>query len=154
MTPTTPTTPDSFVAALDALVGEWVSEAAMPLEPGMTMSGTTTYEWMDGGRFLIERSTAAPRFPRSLSLIGRVEPDDPGSRLVKHYFDSRGVARPYEITFEGVVWTLTRDDPDFSQRYRGTFSGDGKSITGAWDISDGKGQPLHHDFDLTYRKVK
>jgi len=154
MTPTTPATPDPSVAALDALVGEWVSEAAMPLEPGMTMSGTTTYEWMDGGRFLIERSTAAPPFPRSLSLIGRVEPDDPGSRLVKHYFDSRGVARRYEMTLKYGAWTLTRDDADFAQRYRGTFSADGKTITGAWERSDGKGQPLHHDFDLTYRRVK
>ncbi|HEY3079616.1 MAG TPA: hypothetical protein VGM69_06885 [Chloroflexota bacterium] len=150
----TPTTPDPSVAALDVLVGEWVCEAANPLEPGTTMSDTTTYEWMDGGRFLIERSTADPPFPSSLSLIGREDPDDPSSRLVKHYFDSRGVARLYGMTLEDDVWTLTRDDADFSQRYRGTFSADRKTITGAWERSDGKGQPLHHDFELTYRKVK
>jgi len=87
MTPTTPATPDRSVAALDVLVGEWVSEAANPLEPGTSMSGTATYEWMEGGRVLIERSSAAAPFPSSLSLIGREDPDDPSSRLVTHYFD-------------------------------------------------------------------
>lgn len=151
---TTAETPDPSVTALDVLVGDWVTEAANPLEPATTMSGTTTYEWMEGGRFLIERSIAPPPFPSGLSLIGREDPDDPGSRLVKHHFDSRGVARLYEMTLGGGVWTLARDDPDFAQRFRGTFAADGKTITGAWERSDGKGQPLHHDFDLIYRKVK
>jgi hypothetical protein len=148
------TTPDPSVADLDVLAGKWIYEAGNPLEPGTTLGGTTTFEWMEGGRFLIERSAAQPPFPSGLSLIGREDPDAAGSPLVMHYFDSRGVARVYQMTLAGGVLTLTRHDADSSQRYRGTFSDDGNTITGAWERSDGPGKPLHHDFDLTYRRVE
>lgn len=148
------TTPDPSVAGLDVLVGEWIYEIVHPLAPGTTVRGTTTFEWMEGGRFLIERSTAQPPFPSGLSLVGREDPDDANSPLVMHYFDSRGVARLYGVTLAGGVLTITRDGADFSQRYRGTLSDDGTTITGAWEISDGPGQLLHHDFDLTYRRVE
>jgi hypothetical protein len=111
---------------------------------------------MEGGRFLIERSPAPPPFPTGYCLIGRQDPDDDSSPLVQHYFDSRGVARLYHMTLEGNVWTLERraeDDDDFDQRFRGTFSDDGRTIVGAWERSDAPGAPLHHDFDITYRKV-
>jgi hypothetical protein len=45
---------------------------------------------------------------------------------LQHYFDSRGVARLYEMTFSGGVWNLLRNSSDFtplefSQRFSGTF---------------------------------
>jgi hypothetical protein len=33
-----------------------------------------------------------------------------------HYFDSRGLARIYEMTLDGGVWTFSRTAPDFSPR--------------------------------------
>jgi hypothetical protein len=56
------------------------------------------------------------------------------------------------------VWTLWRDKPDFSpldfaQRYTGTFSDDGQSITGAWEINH-DGTTWEHDFDLAYIKTR
>ena len=41
---------------------------------------------------------------------------------------------------------------DFSQRFTGTFSDDGKTIAGPWEISH-DGKTWEHDFDLTYTKV-
>ena len=77
---------------LDVLVGEWETVA-----PAMEAEGRTTFEWLDGGGFLIERSKVArPEFPNSVSLIGATGPD---GGLQQHYFDSRGVARVYEMTF-------------------------------------------------------
>ncbi|WP_103516796.1 hypothetical protein [Streptomyces sp. SM10] len=67
------------------------------------------------------------------------------------------MARLYAMTFEGGVWTLTREPPgvtplDFRQHFTGTFSEDGNTITDVWEAGfDGGG--WEHDFDLTYRKV-
>jgi hypothetical protein len=56
------------------------------------------------------------------------------------------------------VWKLWRDSPDFSpldfsQRYTGSFSDDGKTISGAWEICH-DGATWEHDFDLTYTKLE
>jgi hypothetical protein len=50
-----------------------------------------------------------------------------------------------------------REAPDFSpldfpQRYAGTLSGDGNSISRAWKICH-DGVTWEHDFDLSYTRV-
>jgi hypothetical protein len=76
---------------------------------------------------------------------------------LQHYFDSRGVARVYEMSVTAGVWTLTRIAPDlspldFSQRFTGTFSVDYNTIDGRWETSD-DGSRWEHDFDLTYIRL-
>ncbi len=61
------------------------------------------------------------------------------------------------MTFDGRVWTLLREEADFSpldfaQRYTGTFSEDGATITGRWEIRH-PGQDWETDFDLSYVRV-
>jgi uncharacterized protein (TIGR02246 family) len=52
-------------------------------------------------------------------------------------------------------WLIAHDqvsvplDFEFAQRYTGTFSSDGKTIAGAWEICH-DGKTWEHDFDLTY----
>jgi hypothetical protein len=58
----------------------------------------------------------------------------------------------YEMSLRDNVWKLWRDSPGFSQRLTGTFSEDGKTITGRWEKSS-DGSNREHDFDLTYAKV-
>jgi 2-polyprenyl-6-methoxyphenol hydroxylase-like FAD-dependent oxidoreductase len=41
---------------------------------------------------------------------------------------------------------------DFAQRYTGTFSADGTTIAGAWEICH-DGTTWEHDFNLTYIKA-
>lgn len=58
---------------------------------------------------------------------------------LQHYFDSRGIARVYQMSFENGVWKLWRDTADFSpldllQRFTGTLSADGETIEGNWEI--------------------
>ena len=77
--------------------------------------------------------------------------------FLQHYFDSRGVARVYGMSLEQGVWRLWRESPDFSpldfaQRYTGTFSDDGATIAGRWEIAQ-DGVTWEHDFDLTYLRV-
>ena len=117
---------------LAVLVGDWKTNA-----PGMDAEGRTTFEWLEGGGFLIERSTVArPEFPNSVSIIG---PTGPDGGLQQHYFDSRGVARVYEMTLANGTWTLFREGPDWPQRYVGRISDDGNTIAGAGSEGTGRG---------------
>jgi hypothetical protein len=68
--------------------------------------GRTSFEWLEGGFFLIQRwSVDHPAAPNGIAIIGA---GDDGA-LVQHYFDSRGVARRYAMTLDGRRWTLLRD---------------------------------------------
>ena len=83
--------------ALEALVGEWTIEVVMPGSEDV-LPGAMSVEWLDGGGYLVQRTTMEdPRFPRTIAAIG---PDRSGEMIVQHYFDSRGVARVYEISLE------------------------------------------------------
>jgi hypothetical protein len=126
--------------SLDVLVGEWVTEATFP--DGVSGTGRTSFEWVLGGAFLLQRATAdVDGPPEGLMLIG---PDEEGA-LTQHYFDSRGVVRRYAMTLKGDAWTLERDGV---QRYLGRLEGD--SIRGAWEwFRDGAWQ---HDFEFVYRR--
>src|SRR5215210_7513256 len=102
----------SEISKLEALVGEWTASV-----PAFGAAGRTTFEWLEGGGFFIQRSTVErPEFPNGICVIGATGAD---GGLQQHYFDSRGVARVYEMTLEGGVWTLYREGPDWPQRYVG-----------------------------------
>ena len=79
-------------------------------------------------------------------------------KFTQHYFDSRGVARLYEMTFDGHTWTLERGQPDFTpldfhQRFIGTLSEDRATITAEWQSSS-DGRDWSRDFGLTYRRAR
>ena len=135
------------LAALEALVGEW-SVAV----PGFDVDARTTFEWLEGGGFMIQRATVdLPEFPNGVMVIGATGPD---GGLQQHYFDSRGVHRVYEMTLDDGVWTLWREGPDWPQRYVGELSDDTETITGHWERGEALGAPLQHDFDLSYRRIR
>jgi hypothetical protein len=130
--------------ALEALVGDWVlGDPAAPV-------GRVGFSWLAGRRFLIERwSVDIPEAPDGIAIIGE---DPAGGGFLQHYFDSRGIARVYGMSLEGGVWKLWRDGDDFSQRFSGTLSEDGSTISGAWEIAY-DGSTWEHDFDLVYTRV-
>ena len=133
---------------LEPLVGEWTTEVVMPGSDEV-LPGQMSVERLEGGGYLIQRWTMEdPRFPRGITVIG---PDRSGELIVQHYFDSRGVARVYEISLENGVLRLSRDDEDFAQRYTGRFSDDGSAIEGAWERTEEDGTWVH-DFDITFRR--
>lgn len=139
---------------LDRFVGTWDLEAVFP--QGRPISGDVKaraeFEWTLDGAFLVHRSEVDhPDAPNGLALIAA---NAEGDGYTQHYFDSRGVVRTYEMTFDGRLWTLTRDKPDFSpldflQRYTGTFDEDGRTIRGTWEICF-DGTTWQKDFELNY----
>ena len=139
--------------ALEVFVGEWVAQVLLPDAP----AGRTTFEWTLGGRYLLQRAySPRPEFPDGLMIISS---DDDSGRYTQHYFDSRGVTRVYRMTLADGVWTLWRDQPDFSaldfaQRYVGRFSADGDTIEGRWETSHDGGASWEVDFGLRYTRVR
>jgi hypothetical protein len=147
--PTKSNTPDNNLKPLDILAGQWVISAPNPMEPTQRVHGTVSFEWLSGGRYLIERVIIDHAdFPDSIAIIGY---DEITRNFTQHYFDSRGVERIYGMSLIDNVWKLWRDAPGFSQRFIGTISDDGNAITSRWEKSV-DGSNWEHDFDLTYTR--
>lgn len=131
-------------------IGGWKTEGSHPLLPGKAIRGTSTFEWLDGERFVIWRAHYEhPEIPDSITIVGITD-----GRLSMHYFDHRGVHRIYSASLKGNTWQYWRDaePPDLSQRFRGTFSEDGTTIIGRGQMSR-DGDTWEDDLSLIYRKI-
>jgi len=142
---------------LDLLTGQWEMEASFQAgysgagTPAITArGGRTTFEWLEGRFFLLQRFVVDhPSAPSGIAIIGAS--GEPGT-FSQHYYDSRGVARVYQMSLEGRTWKLWREAPGFWQRYSGVVSDDGTAIQGSWEGS-ADGREWKHDFGLSYIKI-
>jgi len=148
----TETTGPEALGALQPFIGQWRMTMGSTPSPADAPRALTTFEWLSGRRFLVQRwEVEHPDAPDGIAIIGL----DPARAIfLQHYFDSRGVARVYDMAFADKVWTLHRfaADPDFSQRFTGRFSEDDDTIAGRWETSS-DGSSWLHDFDLMYTRV-
>ena len=133
------------MADLDVFVGTWRVSTSFSGD----LAAETRFEWLAGNQFLVQRwQVDHPDAPDGIAIIGY---DAERATYLQHYFDSRGVARVYEMTFSEGVWKLVRIAPGFSQRFTGTFR-DHATIAGQWESSD-DGTHWEPDFDMTYTRV-
>ena len=110
------------IAEFGALIGTWDTEATHPEVKGV-VPGSVTFEWLEGEKFLIQRSrNDHERFPDAIGVIGRPES---GDGLILEYFDSRGVRRTYNVSLEDGVMRWWRDQPGFDQRSYAELGPDG-----------------------------
>ena len=140
---------------LGRLVGAWEFE---PLVDGQSAGqGRATFEWIEGGAFLVQRSEAAWTHPGWVDNAPRTTRavigfDDATGEVVQLYADDRGAFRIYRGTVTDEEWLLQRAAPDFHQRFIGTFRDGGRTIDARWESSpDGEAWDL--DFPITYRRV-
>jgi hypothetical protein len=140
--------PQPQLSGWQPFIGSWMTEATHPAFPGVVVAGRSTFEWLDGRRFVVWRSHHEhAQLPDALSVIGVTD-----ERLAMHYFDSRGVYRVYTVSIAGGEWRFWRDQPGFSQRYTATLSDDGGTISGRGELSldDSSWEP---DLAVTYSRV-
>jgi len=131
------------------LVGRWATEATHPAFPGTVVRGQATFEWLEDQRFLIQRSHYDhPQIPDAIAVIGIID-GEPSMR----YFDPRGVHRVFAVDLTADTWRLERRTPGFSQRFTGTLSDDGNTITGQGQLSR-DGTNWDDDLAITYRRVE
>jgi hypothetical protein len=152
--------PAPALKQLEALVGEWTTEIVHPSVRPTPIRGRSRFERLrksnnDTGGFLVRYDEVEhPDFPNGVTLIGvDASPDTAFDTFTYHYFDSRGVERVYQMSLHDGVWKIWRDALDFSQRFTGTFSADGNTITFRLEKSS-DGVHWEHDFDLTLTKVE
>jgi len=131
--PTAPTPAPDLKALGDKLVGRWkISGESV---------GETTYEWMEGGFFLIQRGhVARPEATYDfIQIIGydRTPGNEPGDEITGRLYTSGGDTLTYiceagERTL--TIWFGEKGSPSF---YKGEFSEDGGTIAGAWHWPSG-----------------
>jgi hypothetical protein len=110
------------LARLERALGTWNVTGSHPQLAGRTLPGKVTFERIEGGAFIRMHSKMDdPEIPEGVAIFGADGDDDTCTML---YFDTRGVARLYDVAFHEDGFTWSRDSAKFSQRYRVRFAGD------------------------------
>ena len=132
-----PPTPDPSpeLRALDRLVGTWAVTGGA--------EGTVTYEWMEGGYFLLQR-VHLDQFGQQiegLELIGNLRPfgAEPSAEVHSRFYDTTGNTLDYVYELDGDTLTIWGGEKGSPAYFRGTFSADGDTLTGEWVYPGGGG---------------
>jgi len=119
----------------DRLVGTWrMSEE---------VSGTVTFEWMKGGfSFLqhVDLEQCGQRI-KGLEIIGHERPfgAEPSEEIKSRFYYNTGDTLDYVYELEGDTLTIWGGEKGSPAYYRGTFSEDGGTLSGAWHYPGGGG---------------
>jgi hypothetical protein len=127
--------PSPDMQGLNKLVGTWnVTGGAQ---------GQVTYEWMEGGFFLIQHVDLEQEGQRlkGIEIIGHEQTfgAPPSEDIKSRYYDSMGNTLDYVYEVEGntlTIWGGERGSPAY---YKGQFSDDGNTCAGAWVYPGGGG---------------
>ncbi|MFC4714272.1 hypothetical protein [Planococcus dechangensis] len=143
-----------MIMRLDFFIGTWTVEIIHPHLRPVPIVGETRFEWLDDSYLIQHTKIEQPEFPSSTIIY---DWNAPTGQYIQHYFDSRGVTRLYEMSFESGIWKLWREKPDFSpldfvQRFIGTADESGNAIEASWEQSE-DGVTWEHDFRLTFKKT-
>jgi hypothetical protein len=142
--------PNPALQPLSLLVGEWKTVGTHPYLPGKLLLGHSSFQWLEGGAFLIWHSEIEDEhFPRGVAIFGS---DDATGEFFMLYLDERKVSRKHDISVQDNVVTWWRNAPGFSQRYTWTFTDNGNTIIGKGELSR-DGTTWEPDLDLTYTRV-
>ena len=131
-----PPEPNPDLRSLDRLVGTW--------EVSGDVRGTVTYEWMEGGFFLIQRvelEQGDGQRIKGIEVIGHERPfgAEPSADIKSRFYSNTGDTIDYVYEIEGdtlKIWAGERDSPAY---FEGTFGAGDDTLTGAWHYPGGGG---------------
>lgn len=131
-----PTKPSPQLKQLDRLVGTWNVS-------GPDIQGQVTYEWMEGGFFLLQHVDFihGGNHIKGLEVIGHLRSfgEAPSPDIHSRFYDTLGNTFDYVYELDGdtlTIWGGQRGSPAY---YKGTFSSDGSINAGAWVYPGGGG---------------
>lgn len=137
--------PNPALQPFEALIGEWQTSASHPAFPGTTFHGRTSFDWHEGGAFLVMYSEIDhPDFPAGVAIFGS---DDSAETFYMLYFDERGVSRKYDVSMNGTQLKWWRDDPKFSQRFTLAIDAARNKMSGKGEMQR-EGGPWEADLSL------
>jgi hypothetical protein len=125
------TAPNPGLKALERLVGTWKVSGGT--------QGECTYEWMEGGHFLIQRGTITrpDGVPTTwMQIIGyeRAPGVEPGDEIVGRLFTTDGDTLSYVSESDGdelTIWFGEKGSPAF---YKGEWKDGGNTLEGEWTM--------------------
>lgn len=124
-----PASPYPELQQLDRLVGRWKVE-------GSFLEGHTTYEWMEGGFFLIQHidARAGGHAVNGIEYIGF---DEDTQTLRSHLMDVHGSNFTYTWQIDGDTLTIWFGEQGSDNFFEARFSEDGNTYEGAWQWPGG-----------------
>jgi hypothetical protein len=137
--------PNADLKSLDRLIGKWKQTGGV--------EGTVTYEWAEGGFFLIQHvdMESDGRPIKGMELIGHVQAfgEEPSKDIKSRFFSFLdGMTLDYVYEIEGdtlTIWGGERGSPAY---YKGIFSKDGNTLSGGWVYPGGGG------YEATTTRIK
>lgn len=114
--------------ALERLLGSWTISGGI--------QGECTYEWMDGGHFLIQRGRVV-REDESFTYMQVIGYDhrpeqERGDEILGRLYTSNGDTLSYVCEIEGDDLTIWMGEKGSPAVYRGAFGDDDNTLTGGW----------------------
>ena len=136
--------PNPALQSFEQLIGTWHVF-------GPEIEGQVSFEWLEGGFFLVQRFDLNHNGHKinGIEIIGygRGWDSTPSKDCTSHMFDNEGNAFTYTWDLTGdtlTIWGGERGSADF---FRGTFSHEGNSVSGAWQWPGG-------GYELTMTRVR
>lgn len=121
--------PSPDLKGLHRLVGTWKVSGEV--------QGPVRYEWTEGEFFLVQQLELdhGGRMIKGIEIIGHLQGlgEEPGKDIrsrVYSFLD--GLTLDYVYELEGSTLTIWGGEKGSPAYYKGTFSKDGKTLTGAW----------------------
>ncbi len=114
---------------LDRLVGTWTISGEA--------QGQVTYEWLDGGFFLMQHFDLEQSGHRTkgIEVIGHDREfgaTEPSQDIRSRIYDNEGNTFQYVYELDGDTLTIWGGEKGSPAYYKGTFSDDGNILSGGW----------------------
>jgi len=129
-----PIKPNPDLKSLDRLVGTWKLSGEA--------KGQFSYEWMEGGHYLMQHFDIEVfgRKIKGIEVIGHIkrQEEEPSREIwTRVYSFLDGLTLDYVYALADDTFTIWYKHKDSDNRYRGKFSADGNTMTGAWEWPGG-----------------
>jgi len=128
--------PNPDMKTLDRLVGTWKVS-------GPDINGQVTFEWMEGGFFLIQHFdfVHGGHTIKGIEIIGHLQSfgEEPSKDIKSRIYDTMGNTFDYVYELEEDTLTIWGGEKGSPAYYQGKWSDDGNTNTGAWHYPGGGG---------------